>query len=78
MPVLLGAKTGVLSTHPIHGVRPSGSLRSYKIVPYDFIMHMNVLRADNAGAFIGHCVRAEHYQTINKKAPVKIDKGFCI
>ena len=23
-----GAKTGVLSTHPIHGVRPSGSLRS--------------------------------------------------
>ncbi len=47
-----------------------------KIVPDVFVMHMDVLYADNAGAFIGHYLRAGHYQTINKKSPCQNRQGL--
>ncbi len=33
---------------------PTGSLRSFKIVPDDFVIHKDVMYAANAGAIGGH------------------------
>ena len=46
----------------IHVGAPTGSLRSCKNIPDIFVIHKEVMYADNAGAVIGHFVQVDHLQ----------------